>query len=209
MAPREAIRDRIEPQWRAYFIWGCRISQAKRRSYAETSTAGTCFRCRPVFSTIDTPLSTVANGVGTGEGHQGLTVPPGAFTQKHHGGLDYQGIVHMSKSVEDVVPSVVARPNLSLVIPYRKGKAKTTGEPLHTVATRDSAALVDASAIDIDDCRFRMLSPRERARAQRFPDSYRTTGNRSEQTMGFGNAVSSNIFQSLGGFVVRLLASGR
>jgi DNA (cytosine-5)-methyltransferase 1 len=54
-----------------------------------------------------------------------------------------------------------------------------------------------------------MLSPREHARAQRFPDSYRTTGNRSEQTMGFGNAVSSNVAQWLGGYVVKLLASGQ
>ena len=45
------------------------------------------------------------------------------------------------------------------MIPYRKGKAKTTTEPLHTVAARDSAALVEACAIDIDDCRFRILSP--------------------------------------------------
>jgi DNA (cytosine-5)-methyltransferase 1 len=169
----------------------------------------TVLRNHADVSPIDAPLFTVATGGGTGGGHQGLTVPPGAFIQKHHGGLDYQGIAHMTKSVDDPVPSVVARPNLSLVIPYRKGKAKTIDEPLHTVATRDSAALVDASAIDIDDCRFRMLSPREHARAQRFPDSYRTTGNRSEQTMGFGNAVSSNVSQWLGGFVVRLLASGQ
>jgi DNA (cytosine-5)-methyltransferase 1 len=128
---------------------------------------------------ITDPLATVATGGGTGGGHQGLTVPPGAFIQKHHGGMDYKRIAHMTKSVNDPLPSVVARPNLSLVIPYRKGKAKTTGEPLHTVATRDSAALVAASTIDIDDCRFRMLTPREHARAQRFPDYYRVIGNRS------------------------------
>ena len=106
----------------------------------------TVLRNHADVSSIDAPLSTVATGGGTGGGHQGLTVPPGAFIQKHHGGLDYQGIAHMTKSVEDPVPSVVARPNLSLVIPYRKGKAKTTAEPLHTVATRDSAALVETSA---------------------------------------------------------------
>lgn len=169
----------------------------------------TVLRNHADVSPIDAPLSTVATGGGTGGGHQGLTVPPGAFIQKHHGGLDYQQIAHMTKSVEEPVPSVVSRPNLSLVIPYRKGKAKTTNEPLHTVATRDSAALVDASSIDIDDCRFRMLSPREHARAQRFPDTYRTTGNRSEQTMGFGNAVSSNVAQWLGGYVIQLLTSGQ
>lgn len=169
----------------------------------------TVLRNHADVSPIGDPLAAVATGGGTGGGHQGLTVPPGAFIQKHHGGLDYQGIAHMTKSVNDPMASVVARPNLSLVIPYRKGKAKTTEEPLHAVATRDSAALVEASSIEIEDCRFRMLTPCEHARAQRFPDDYRVTGNRSEQTMGFGNAVSSNVAQWLGGFVVRLLAGGQ
>lgn len=111
----------------------------------------------------------------------------------------------MTKSTDEPLPGVVARPNLSLVIPYRKGKATTTDEPLHTVATRDSAALVAASTIDIDDCRFRMLKPRERGRAQRFPDDYRVIGNGSKQTMGIGNAVSSNVAQWLGGIIARLL----
>jgi DNA (cytosine-5)-methyltransferase 1 len=67
------------------------------------------------------------------------------------------------------MPGVVARPNLSLVIPYRRGKAKTTDEPLHTLATNDSAALLAAASIDIDDCRFRMLKPREHGRAPALP----------------------------------------
>jgi DNA (cytosine-5)-methyltransferase 1 len=163
----------------------------------------TVLRNHADVTAIEDPLATVTTGAGGG-GHQALTVPPGAFIQKHHGGLDYRGIQHMTKSVTDPMPGVVARPNLSLVIPYRKGKAKTVDEPLHTVATRDSAALV-AAAIDIADCHFRMLRPREHGRAQRFPDSYRVYGNQSEQTMGFGNAVSSNVAQWIGGIIYRLL----
>jgi DNA (cytosine-5)-methyltransferase 1 len=156
-------------------------------------------------ASIHHPLATVATGTDHGGGHQALTVPPGAFIQKHHGGLSYRAIEHMTKSVTDPMPSVVARPNLSLVIPYRRGKAKTTNEPLHTLATHDSAALVAASVIDIDECRFRMLKPREHGRAQRFPDSYLVYGNQSEQTMGFGNAVSSNVAQWLGVIIAHLL----
>jgi DNA (cytosine-5)-methyltransferase 1 len=156
-------------------------------------------------TSISDPLATVATGGGGGGGHQALTVPPGAFIHKHHGGLDYKAIAHMTKSVDEPLPGIVARPNLSLVIPYRKGKAKTTDEPLHTVATRDSAALVAADAIEIDDCRFRMLKPREHGRAQRFCDDYRVIGNISEQTMGFGNAVSANVAQWLGGIVAEVL----
>ncbi|MDG5782981.1 DNA cytosine methyltransferase, partial [Mycolicibacterium fortuitum] len=69
-----------------------------------------------------------------------------------------------------------------------------------------SAGLVSGSTIDVADCRFRMLTPREHARAQRFPDTYRAMGNKAEQTMGFGNAVSSNVSQWLGGHAIRLLA---
>lgn len=50
-----------------------------------------------------------------------------------------------------------------------------------------------------------MLKPREHARAQRFPDDYGVVGNSSEQTMGFGNAVSSNVAQWLGGIIIQLL----
>ncbi|MGV7694074.1 hypothetical protein PJL16_29140, partial [Mycobacterium kansasii] len=32
---------------------------------------------------LSDPLATVATGGGTGGGHQALTVPPGAFIQKH------------------------------------------------------------------------------------------------------------------------------
>lgn len=167
----------------------------------------TVLRNHSDVTSISDPLATVATGGGTGGGHQALTVPPGSFIQKHHGGLDYKNIEHMTKSVHDPLPGVVAKPNLSLVIPYRKGKAKTAEEPLHTVATRDSAALVAADAIDIADCRFRMLKPREHGRAQRFPDDYRTIGNSSEQTMGFGNAVSSNVAQWLGGIIIQLLSN--
>nr|WP_272936930.1 DNA cytosine methyltransferase [Mycobacteroides chelonae] len=61
--------------------------------------------------------------------------------------------------------------------------------------------------MDVADCRFRMLKPREHGRAQRFPDDYRTIGNSSEQTMGFGNAVSSNVAQWLGGIIIQLLSN--
>lgn len=130
-------------------------------------------------TSISDPLATVTTGSGGG-GHQALTVPPNA--------------------------TCPPQPPISLVVPFRKGDAKTTREPLHTVATRDSAGLVSGATIDVADCRFRMLTPREHARAQRFPDTYRAMGNKSEQTMGFGNAVSSNVSQWLGGHAIRLLS---
>jgi len=97
----------------------------------------------------------------------------------------------------------------ALVIPYRRGnRPTTTGEPVHTLHTRDSAALVQP-AVDIEDCWFRMLKPREQLRAQRFPDSYIVHGNVGEQTMQAGNAVSANVAQWLGQQISAVLSSER
>jgi DNA (cytosine-5)-methyltransferase 1 len=140
----------------------------------------------------DEPLA----GITTGRNHA-LTVPPGAFLSKHHGGINYPRPNHMNKGVDEPLPTIVAAPNVSLVIPFRRGKAKTTAEPLHTLATRDSAALVQP-AIDPMDCSFRMLKWREHATAQRFPRTYTFTGNSSENTMMAGNAVASNVAHYIG-----------
>lgn len=153
---------------------------------------------------MDEPLATLATAR-----HHGVTVPPGAFISKHHGGLDYAAIRHMNKTVGDPLPGLVARPNMSLVIPYRKGRVTTTDEPIHTQATVESAALATSSstsAIDINDCHFRMVKPRESARAQRFPDNYVITGNQGEQQLQAGNAVSSNVSQWLGAITVQVLS---
>jgi DNA (cytosine-5)-methyltransferase 1 len=94
-------------------------------------------------------------------------------------------------------PAELAFP--TLVIPYRKGaKPHLTDQPISTVATREQHGLL-RSAVAIEECRYRMLRPREQLRAQRFPDSYVVTGNVGEQTMQAGNAVSANVAQWLGG----------
>ncbi|RGD59390.1 DNA cytosine methyltransferase [Kitasatospora xanthocidica] len=85
----------------------------------------------------------------------------------------------------------------TLVIPYRKSTAKHAGMPFHTLSTKDSAAIV-VSAEDIDNCRFRMLKPREQLAAQRFPDSYIVLGTPTEQTIQAGNAVSCNVAHWIG-----------
>lgn len=139
---------------------------------------------------VDDPLATIT----AGGNHHGLTIPPGAFLTKNFGHLAPK---FAAKSVDEHVSTITARDHHALVVPYRKGKAKTTAEPIHTLATRDSAALVQP-AIDINDCRFRMLQPREHLRAQRFPDTYTVTGNKSEQTMQAGNAVSANVAHWIG-----------
>jgi DNA (cytosine-5)-methyltransferase 1 len=93
----------------------------------------------------------------------------------------------------------------ALVIPYRRASPSTTDHPLHTLATKDSAALVTPH-LNVEDCHFRMLQPREHLRGQRFPADYIVTGNGGEQTMQAGNAVSVNAAHWLGTRVMTALA---
>ena len=92
------------------------------------------------------------------------------------------------------------------MIPFRKGSVpKRTGEPLHTLSTRDSAGLL-RPAVKIEDCHFRMLQWREQMSAQRFPESYVVKGrSKAERTMQAGNAVSCNVPQWLGHAVSAVL----
>ncbi|MFE2578840.1 DNA cytosine methyltransferase [Streptomyces sp. NPDC059378] len=98
-----------------------------------------------------------------------------------------------------VVPGGPIPPELrnALVIPYRKTVVKTAAEPVHTLSTRDSAALLH-NAPAVEDCYFRMLKPREQLEAQRFGNKYICIGTQAEQTMQAGNAVSVNVAQHIG-----------
>ncbi|WP_274558005.1 DNA cytosine methyltransferase [Streptomyces spiramyceticus] len=103
---------------------------------------------------------------------------------------------HHGLVVPDTAPSQETGRN-TLVIPYRKSSPKTAAESVHTLSTRDSAALV-RSAPAIEDCYFRMLKPREQLLGQRFPEKYVVYGNQAEQTMQAGNAVSCNVARWIG-----------
>ncbi|GAA2876099.1 DNA cytosine methyltransferase [Streptomyces mexicanus] len=92
-----------------------------------------------------------------------------------------------------------------LVIPYRNATTKTVDRPLHTLGTKDSAALL-GPAPELEDCHYRMIQPREQLLAQRFPADYIVHGNKGEQTMQAGNAVSCNVAQWIGDRVAAALA---
>lgn len=92
-----------------------------------------------------------------------------------------------------------------LVIPYRNAATRTAGEPLHTLGTRDSAGLL-GPAPALEDCHYRMVQPREQLLAQRFPEDYIVHGNKGEQTMQAGNAVSCNVAQWVGERIAAVLA---
>lgn len=119
------------------------------------------------------------------------------FIVKNYGG--YCSPEHNVSPAGEPFSAITTRDGHALVVPYRgrRSQPTTTAEPLHTMATKDSAALVRPQP-DIADCLFRMLKPREHLRAQRFPNSYVVKGNQGEQTMQAGNAVSANVAHWLG-----------
>ena len=62
-----------------------------------------------------------------------------------------------------------------------------------------------AGHLEVDDCYFRMLHPRESANAQRFPGNYIITGTKGEQQVQAGNAVAVNVAQWIGSQVAAAL----
>jgi len=127
---------------------------------------------------IDDPLHTVTAGGGRGGGHLGVAA------------------VHMEKFYGE------------------GGQWSGADEPMHTLTTKDRIALVAAFlrrhnvitddrefvSVQIDgetfvlyDIAMRMLQPRELARAQGFPDSYKLTGTKSQQVARVGNSVCPDV----------------
>lgn len=154
-----------------------------------------------VVRPIEHPLGTVT----AGGNHHGLVVPDNAFVTRHYGGHD----ASKSKPVTHPLGTITATGgNHSLVIPYRRGAKphRADDQPISTVATREQHGLMQP-AFAIEDCRFRMLTPREHLAAQRFPATYIVLGNSGEQTMQAGNAVSSNVPQMLAGRLLAVLDS--
>lgn len=146
-----------------------------------------------------TRVSEPLKAIAAGGYHHGLTVPPGAFISKHHGGWA-TGDPSMNRPVTDPLPTMRAHSTHSLVVPFRRGsRPHDPSLPFSTMATHTQHGVMTAQErVAIEDCYFRMLTPREGANAQRFEPDYRLTGNLGEQQMGVGNAVAVNVSQWIG-----------
>lgn len=147
---------------------------------------------------IERPLGTVtttSRGVGLAEPF---------LTVTNHG----EGLERRVRSVDQPMATVtrsmgdgVAQP--CLVEYYGNGQAQSIDEPVPTVVTKDRFGLALPEWIKEGDLvyrleiRFRMLQPRELARAQGFPDEYQFTGNREAVVKQIGNAVPPPMAQAL------------
>lgn len=77
---------------------------------------------------------------------------------------------------------------------YGQGTGQSLGESLHTVVSKARFGLVTVTVAGeeyaIVDIGLRMLTPRELARCQGFPDDFQLVGTQTKQIAGIGNSVS-------------------
>lgn len=89
-----------------------------------------------------------------------------------------------------------------LVAYYGTQNTSPVGAPVPTCTTRDRFGVVEPDGARLD-IRFRMLTPRELARAQGFPDDYQFSGTREARVKQIGNAVPVNTARALCSEILR------
>jgi DNA (cytosine-5)-methyltransferase 1 len=82
---------------------------------------------------------------------------------------------------------------------YGTATAQSLREPLHTVTSKHRLGLVTVANEDyqIVDIGMRMLTPRELARAQGFPDDYELIGTKTRQIAMIGNSVCPDVAEAV------------
>lgn len=151
---------------------------------------------------LDDPLQTVTSRGG------GQLVEPFIIPTTHSGGAN------RTHDLDKPFPTVTGahRGEFGLVEPFilpqtTEMRCRSLDEPLPTIVGRDHTALVEpfltkyngtafASGL-VYDIRFRMLQPRELARAHSFPDTYQFAGRREDVVKQIGNSWPNMLGRAL------------
>jgi len=162
---------------------------------------------RPRCLNLEAPLGTIVAG-----GNKHALVA--AFLAKHNGkttGQPLSGPMHTVTGTDTkaVVVAGLSKHNLGnasmvssfLIKYYGNDGWSGLNEPMHTIVSKDRFGLItvniDGERYIITDIGMRMLSPRELARAQGFPDSYILTGTKKDKVARIGNSVSPPVVDAL------------
>jgi DNA (cytosine-5)-methyltransferase 1 len=157
------------------------------------------------------------SGSGTNAAHS-VNTPVGTLVTKENRALVTPYLITVnhgegdttrrSRSVDDPLGTVTGSMGEGVAEPFLisyYGVMGSSGadEPVPTVTTKDRFAVIEARQEKyMLDIRFRMLQPRELARAQGFPDTYEFTGNREAVVKQIGNAVPPPMAAALVGAVI-------
>lgn len=167
--------------------------------------------------TVDEPLPTIAAkgaqalvelSAVTSHGTGALIRP--IIVQVNHGGSPSGRI----QSVDEPLRTIATKNGFAVAVPsflvkyFGTGRPKSVEEPLPTVTSKDRLALVEPEASDngetvvLVDILFRMLQPKELARAMGF-EGYEFSGSHADQVKMIGNAVPVNTAKALVGALLR------
>lgn len=143
---------------------------------------------------VDTPLPTT-----TAVGTQNQVVTANLI-HMNHGGKQWSGCDDPMYTV--MSGGTHAALVYSFLVKYfGTAIGQTIEEPLHTATSKDRFGLVmveiDGEPHVIVDIGMRMLTPRELARGNGFPDSYLLTGSKTNQVAKIGNSVPPQSAEAL------------
>lgn len=153
---------------------------------------------------IDAPMPTITTAKGGAFG----VVSPFLVQVAHGNDGNPNGNAYRVRSVNDPLPTVCGnRGEWAVIDPflisyYGNGEPLSIDQPLDTVTTKDRFGLVrpfvqTANGKAYLEVLFRMLQPRELARAQGFRDSYEFVGTKTQVTKQIGNAVPRRLARAL------------
>lgn len=133
-------------------------------------------------------------GIGGASGQRGPRDLNDAFPTQT--GTPTYGLVGCNRShnvltdTDQPLRTVLTGNHHYLLVPYTgDDKPHPISEPARTVTTHDREGLL-GTAIDIMDCTFRMLQPKEIQSAMGFPDAYIVRGTSRDRVKQLGNAVT-------------------
>ena len=113
---------------------------------------------------------------------------------ERYGGEAYITILRgksTTRELDKPLPTLTTGQHMMLVQPflvkyYGNSNTQSIDEPLDTITTKDRFALIQASGGDIT---YRMLTPRELARAHSFPEDFTFVGGKTDAVKMIGNSV--------------------
>lgn len=169
---------------------------------------------RTMTTRSETGLAFIAELRGGGSVARPVADPLATVTASgnHHGLVTSYYGKGGTRPTSDPVPTCTTVETHALLM--RNNSSKGDGaemstpvtEPARTITTMGHQSLLAGGpTVDINDVLFRMLEPREIARAMDFPTDYRILGNRREQVRQSGNAVTPPAARDLVGVVAESL----